>query len=85
MAQWIEKKENWLPGSERKQPGPEENVYSVAEVADLLKITKPTVMKWLSIDESKLAVIPPNAWFKLPNGYIRIREWIVLKLKAGEI
>lgn len=60
-------------------------VYSVAEVARLLNVDKRTVMKWLDYDEDNPqgAVIPPNAWFKLPNGYIRIEEWIVLKLMEG--
>jgi len=38
----------------------------------------------LAVDESEEAVIPPEAWFKLPNGHIRIREWAVLLIQAGE-
>ena len=31
--------------------------------------------------EVKEAVIPPEAWFRLPDGHIRIREWIVVELQ----
>jgi len=85
---WLEKKENWLtPGKSKMTPKKlfNEKVYSVTEVAASLAVTRQTIYKWLSIDEPEYAIIPPNAWFKLPNGHIRIREWIVLKIKKGEI
>ena len=88
MAQWLEKRENWLPSGKPRKTKPKrspEKMYSVSEVAAMLSISRSTVFKWLSIDEPDLAVIPPGAWIKLPNGHIRIREWIVLKLQAGEI
>lgn len=62
-----------------------ERVYSVAQVAESLAVTKQTVMKWISIDEPEYAVIPPDKWFKLPNGHIRIKESIVLQLLGEEI
>jgi hypothetical protein len=55
------------------------------EVAEILSVTKKTIYKWLSLDEPEDAVIPPAAWYKLPNGHIRIKEWIVLKLQNNEI
>ena len=57
-----------------------EKVYSISEVAELLSVSRQTVCKWLSLDESEKALSPPSGWFKLPSGHIRIREWIVLKL-----
>jgi len=57
-----------------------EKVYSVAQVAELLSVTKQTVYKFLSLDEPELATIDPVHWFKLPNGHIRIRQKAVLKL-----
>jgi len=85
---WLEKKENWLKQEKRPMTPQKiinEKVYSITDVAHLLSVTRQTVYKWLSIDEPEYAVIPPGAWFKLPNGHIRIREWIVLKIKKGEI
>lgn len=67
----------------KRQPAGE-RVFSVAEVADILAVDKQTVRKWLmDDDETGEAVIPAEAWFKLPNGYIRIWEWIVVKLMEG--
>lgn len=56
-------------------------MYSVTEVAEIFSVHRDTVIKWLSIDDDDIeAVIPPEAWFKLPNGHIRIKEWIIQKL-----
>jgi len=50
----------------------------------MLAVDKRTVQKWMMEDEETGdAVIPAEAWFKLPNGYIRIREWVVLELLGG--
>lgn len=64
---------------ERRQLPP---CYTVAEVAEILHVTKPTVMAWLEYDEGdpQSAVINPGLWFKLPNGHIRIRQAAVDQL-----
>ena len=85
MTPWIPKKKDWLgKRAESSYPKAEriEKVYSVAEVARLFSIDKKTVFKWMAFEaeDQGEAVIPAEAWFKLPNGHIRIREWIVLKL-----
>jgi hypothetical protein len=86
---WIEKRTNWLKAEVRGQrsEGREQrelsvNVYSISDAARVLKVDKRTIMKWMEYDEDDLdsAIIPPSAWFKLPNGYIRIEEWIIIKL-----
>jgi transposase len=82
----MDRKEKELTtGARKKRPRKVEKVYSISEVAELLAVNKQTVRKWLSIGDPDGAVIPPNAWLKLPNGHIRIREWIVLKLQGGNI
>jgi hypothetical protein len=62
-----------------------ERLYTVRQVADKFQITKTTVYKWLSIDEPKYAVIPPEGWFKLPGGHIRIHPWVIEKIQNGEL
>ena len=87
MTGWLERKEGWL-GKDVPRAVPEqrvEQVYTVAFVAEKLAVDKSTVFKWLSHEDGDGGVIPPEAWFKLPNGHIRIREWIVLKLLSGEV
>jgi len=59
--------------------------YSVVKAAAILGVSRQTIYKYLSIDEPEYAIIPPDAWFRLPSGYIRIREWILIKLKNGEL
>lgn len=81
---WIEKKEGWIgrkEGGNGKKPAPPQKSYSVTEVASLLGISRQTVFKWLSLDEPETAIIPAQAWYRLPSGHIRIREWIVIKLQ----
>ena len=76
---WLEKKKDWLPNSPKtrktRQPEKEpEKVYSVAEVARLMSVSKNTVYKWLCINNPEDAVIPPDGWFRIPNTtYIRIK------------
>lgn len=61
-------------------------IYSVTQTAELLNVDRRTVYKWLSTDEPEYAVIPREGWFRLPgSGYIRIKEWVVNKLQAGEL
>jgi len=82
---WLEKKQDWLSQPTRGKGNGKrrlEKMYSVSEVAELLSVSRGTVFKWLSLDEPEEAVIPPDAWIKLPNGYIRIREVAVLKLQG---
>lgn len=84
--QWLEKRENWIPGKPAQRPRKKmSKVYSVTEVAQILAVSRQTVFKWLSIDEPEYAVIPPEAWFRLLSGHIRIREWVVLKLQNQEV
>jgi len=89
---WIEKKKNWLPNSAgmrdrdtRLETGKKnklyERVYTVGQAADILGVDRSTVLRYLSLDEPEGAVIPPEAWYRLPGGHIRIREWILIKLK----
>jgi len=62
-----------------------ERVYSVSEVAELLSVSRNTVFKWLSLDEPEFAVIPPDAWIRLPSSnHIRIKAWAVRDL-LGEM
>ena len=83
---WIEKKENWLKKPQtKKETLPMSKAYSITEVAKLLSVSRRTIFKWLAIDEPEDAVIPPEAWFRLPSGHIRIREWVVIKLQNNEM
>jgi hypothetical protein len=85
---WLEQKKSWLKQAKQSAAAQkiiDERVYSITDVAQILAVTRQTVYKWLSIDEPEDAVIPPEAWFKLPSGHIRIREWIVAKIKKGEV
>ena len=68
--------------SKARQPEKElEKVYSVAEVAYLMSVSKNTVYKWLCINNPEDAVIPPDGWFRLPNTTdIRIKKWALLAL-----
>lgn len=64
----------------------EEKVFSVAQVAEIIPVYERTVRGWLKEDEAGRAVIPPDGWFRLPNSrHIRIKEWVVEKLKAGDL
>ena len=80
---WIEKKEEWFGERKRNNGKPQkiERSYSVSEVAELCGTSRQTVFKWLSIDEPEGAVIPVVAWYRLPSGHIRIREWVVVQLQ----
>jgi hypothetical protein len=83
---WLEKRDNWLDQQRTKNGRLKvSKLYTVRELADIFCISKTTVYKWLSIDEPKYAVIPPNGWFKLPSGHIRIYEWVVIKLQKKEL
>ena len=80
---WLEEKTNWLPKSRKaRQPEKEpERVYSVAEVARLMSVSKNTVYKWLCIDHPEDAVISPAGWFRIPNTTeIRIKKWALMAL-----
>ena len=85
---WLQQK-NLLEkkGDRPKRPPPRkrrtriEKSYSVSEVAEIMSVDRRTVFKWLSISEPDDAVIPPNMWFKLPSGHIRILERAVLDLQ----
>ncbi|MBW1799375.1 MAG: hypothetical protein JRJ85_01465 [Deltaproteobacteria bacterium] len=83
---WLEKKEGWIPATKKGAPRKRqvEKSYSIAEVAELLSVTKQTIFKWMAFEEPEDAVIPPSGWYRLPSGHIRIREWVVLKLQAEE-
>ena len=81
---WIEKKENWFADriGERPKPARLERSYSVSDAARIMGVSRGTIFKWLSIDEPENAVIPPSAWWRRDNGYIMIKESILLKLQA---
>ena len=57
-----------------------EKLYKTSEVAKMMSVTNQTVYKWISCD-----ILPVDGWFKLPNGYIRFRAWLVEKLISGEM
>ena len=57
-----------------------EKLYKTSEVAEMLGLDKKTIYKWMAC-----GILPANGWFKLPNGYIRFRAWLVKKLKDGEV
>lgn len=85
---WIEKKEHWLD-KKKETPTPRvermvQKSYSIPEVADLCSVSRDTVYKWLAFDCPEEAVIPPSAWYRLDNGRIRIKEWIVEKIQNHE-
>lgn len=90
---WLDQKDDMdTSGGRLKRSQPPasrkelEKLYSIAEVARIFKVDKRTIVKWMDFDEDapNEAPIPPDAWFKLPNGNIRIREWIILKLMGEE-
>ncbi len=81
---WIDRKDEWFENRKASKAHKElERSYSISEVAALLSVSRHTVYKWLSLDELDDAVIPPSGWFRLPNRYIRIRQWAVEKLMEG--
>jgi len=91
LSSWIPKKKNWLGeksaahGERRTAHGKAkevEKIYTVAEVAEIMRVDKQTIKKWLGVDSPELAVIEIDDWFRLPNGYIRIFERAVLKLQG---
>ncbi|MBW2024381.1 MAG: helix-turn-helix domain-containing protein [Deltaproteobacteria bacterium] len=81
---WIEKTDNWLEGlgesrrrrqlKPKKAPEPEV-VYTVKEIANILKVNRNTVFKWIETD-----VLGPEDYFRLPGGYLRIRHSALMKL-----
>lgn len=81
MSDWIEKKENWLPGGKRLSRKKIEPVYSIAEIARIAKVDKRTVMKWLTVDENNESIIKMDEWFKLPgNAGIRVKKSAVERI-----
>lgn len=87
---WIDKKAEmdtsggWLraPRERPRRRPAMEPVYTVAEVADILAISKQTVYKYLMAEDGD-AVIPAEGWFKLPgSGHIRIRHAAVMALQG---
>ncbi|MBN1105799.1 MAG: hypothetical protein JXL84_20485 [Deltaproteobacteria bacterium] len=88
---WLERKKNWSTegGRLRRPKNPvrrtePELVYSVTQAAAYIGVTRNTIFKYLSIDEPEGAVIPAHAWYRLPSGHIRIREWILKELKGDQ-
>lgn len=81
---WIEPKKNWIRENLPPQSLEVGRSYSIPEVAGMLSVSRQTVYKWLAFDCPEEAVIPPQAWYRLPNGRLRIREWIVIKIQKGE-
>ena len=60
-----------------------ERSYSVAEVAEKLKVTRQTIYKYLSLDEPKYAQIPVSGWYRLPGGHLRIKESALKELQTS--
>lgn len=83
---WIERK-NWFEPKGRNGGKPQriEQSYSIPEVAEILSVSRDTVYKWLAFDCPEEAVIKPAFWFRLPNGRIRIKASVVMKMQQGEI
>jgi hypothetical protein len=84
----MEKKKDQILKSGSRKATKESKVkkcYSIKEVGKILSVSRQTIYKWLSLDEPEDAIIPPEAWFRLPSGHIRIREWVVLKIQNREI
>jgi len=83
VSLWIESDKNWFGSRREKQKrSMPEKSYSIPEVAELLSVSRGVIYKWLSLDEPEEAVIPPSAWYRLPNGRVRIYAWIVINLQA---
>lgn len=88
---WLDRKKNWLGRNDGKPaPGPRrpvvEKSYSVTEASDMLGVSRQTVFKWLSADDDGSAVIPADAWYKLPgSGHIRIKQWIIIQLQGDAL
>jgi hypothetical protein len=62
---------------------PDKKVYSVSEVAELLRVDAQTVKrKYLALDPDDDAPIPFDGWFRLPGGHIRIYEWVISKIRG---
>ena len=59
-----------------------DELYTVQEIAKLLKVHDKTIKRWLGLDAPELAVISADDWFKLPGGRIRIFERALLKLQG---
>ncbi len=58
-----------------------ERSYTINDVAEICKVTRQTVYKWLTVE----SVIPQSGWWRLPNGdkragQIRIKESTIKKL-----
>lgn len=81
---WIERKKWFTPGGNGRRDQVVELSYSIPEVAEILSVSRDTIYKWMALDCPEEAVIPPAAWYRLPNGRIRIRQWIVSKIQIGE-
>lgn len=66
-----------------KEPLKSEELYTVQEMAKVMKVHERTIKRWLGVDDPSLAVISANDWFKLPGGRIRIFERALLKLQGN--
>ena len=83
---WIEKKEDWFPDKGRKRKAVAiERSYTIAQMAEALAVSREIIYKWLALDDPENAVIPPTGWYRLPNGRVRIREWVIIKIQKEDI
>jgi len=57
--------------------------YSTGKTAELLGVSKQTIFKYLSLEAPEDAVIPPDAYFRLPSGHIRIKAWAIIELQEN--
>lgn len=81
---WIEKKKWFEPKGWNGRRRPEEKTYTIMEMAAILSVSRDTIYKWIAFDAPDEAVIPPSGWIRLPNGRVRIHEWVLIKIKNGE-
>ena len=80
-------KNSMRTGQKRKQwystilPGlAGEKVFRVADIARMMEVDKHHIYKLIDA-----GIISREEWFKLPNGYIRIRASVVKRINTGEL
>jgi len=57
-----------------------EKTYSVSKAAEILDVSCSKIYGWLSKGfENDL--IPLGCWYRLPNGHIRIKKWLIKELE----
>ncbi|MFC1884657.1 hypothetical protein ACFL2O_07795 [Thermodesulfobacteriota bacterium] len=89
---WTEQKEKFdtsggrlkRTSSQKKRQAVSERVFTISEVADIFRVNKQTVYKWLSPDPEENCGIAFEDWYKLPrSGQVRIYERAIIKLQGS--